>query len=77
MTFTIEKGIPLPVAVGNPSNRPFREMAVGDSFFVPAADAKNLHARVQSRANHLRASIRGFKIAIRTVSGGRRVWRIA
>jgi hypothetical protein len=77
MSYKIDKGIPMPVPTGSPCKYPFKDMVVGDSFLVPEADAKNLHARIQSRANHLRASIRGYKLAVRRVDGGRRVWRIS
>jgi hypothetical protein len=52
-TYAIQSGIPLPAAgVGKRSRFPFRSMAVGDSFFVPAVDAPPKTVRQAVRTQH-------------------------
>lgn len=67
--FKIESGIPIPSKSGD-SRYPFREMKVGDSFFVPGKKAANL-------AGCLGYYRTRYKITLvtRTVDGGVRVWR--
>lgn len=67
--FEIEKGVAIPRGRGM---YPFRNMEVGDSFFVPGATAKNLSTcacQFSARHGH------GWKFSVRTVDGGVRVWR--
>lgn len=69
---TIDKGVPLP-------RRPdyiglvaatLAKMSVGDSVFLPAT-------RYKAGATwHIAAKLSGKKVAVRSVDGGSRVWRI-
>lgn len=69
--YSIEKNVPLKKAI---SLYPFREMEVGDSFFVPAGE-KMLRAR--AAAHGFSKENRPKKFATRTVEGGMRIWRVA
>ena len=84
----IESGIPIPVKgttrgnsnSGRKAIYPFRDMAVGDSFFVPT---KNGKTPAQTR-NGVTGSISfhtiahpGRRFASRLVEGGVRFWRTA
>ncbi len=74
--FEVEKGVPMPkpVRAGRQTKYPWKELAVGDSFFVPADAVKPQSARGAVRtANRIYADRR---FATRTVEGGIRVWRI-
>lgn len=73
--FAIEKGVPIPPSATGPksgSKYPYREMEVGDSFFVPGGKRSTVSGVLQSR--HARPH---GKFTLRTVDGGVRVWRIA
>ena len=84
MTFKIEKGIPIPPKAergGNSAGRlgiyPWKEMEVGDSFFIPAkdrGDAKIIQLRVGSAAKNQWQN-HGRVIVTRSLPGGIRVWR--
>lgn len=75
--FVIEHGVPIPAKrkTGRSDSYPFRELGVGDSFFVAAnGDAAGI------RRNRLTAAARNYlpkKFITRIVDGGVRVWRIA
>ena len=73
MTYKIEKGIPMtkPRAIRE-RKYPIREMKVGDSFLIPEKDL------IQSQSQSVRtiASENGYKVAVRKVDGGVRVWRV-
>lgn len=70
----IEKGIPMPVLLrnGGAAKYPWRQMEIGDSFFVCGLKAAQL-----SGTAHNAAKITGFKFAARSEPGGVRVWRVA
>jgi hypothetical protein len=73
MTFEIEKGVPVPS--GAVSNRyPFREMEVGDSFFVPsgATQAGNVRAAAAMAGRR-----HGAKFKVCQKADGVRVWRVS
>ena len=65
----IEKGIPVP-ARGRKEKYPWSRLEVEDSFFVAGAKTKRFAAADGARKKY------GFKITIRTVDGGIRVWRV-
>lgn len=50
---------------------PFREMQVGDSFFVPAVPI----GKLAGSASYVQRQT-GYKFRLRTVEGGVRVWRV-
>ena len=79
--FKIEKNIERPdPKVGPIPKYPFREMKVGDLFFIPVADvAYRLKAGSAVRNAALMARVRDKTIgrfSSRMVDGGVRVWRI-
>lgn len=69
MKIKIEKGMPIPTS--NKSTYPFREMKIGDSFFVSS-----------DKENSMRVCAYGFsrggkiKFTTRKVDGGTRCWRV-
>lgn len=74
--FQIEKGIEIPAATRNTvaPKYPFKQMEIGDSFFVPCAEADSKKTR-----NSISSSARsaGVKHVTRVAEGGLRVWRVA
>lgn len=75
---TIDKGVPMPgtrYASGRPPIYPFKEMNVGDSFFLPGQNTYKFSAH----SNHARRHGGKFSVRATTESGvkGVRVWRIA
>ena len=70
--FKIEKGIPAPP---ERLRYPFREMKVGDSFFVPCSDEEK--RRVANRMRSSASKRRGLgAFSLREVEGGVRAWKI-
>lgn len=73
--YEIEKGIPV---AGRRSNGgagqkyPFVDMQPGDSVFIPEASS---HDHPACRAARAAGSRKGFRVVIRFVDGGARVWR--
>ena len=74
MDIKIEKNVPAPLHTGKgtPAKYPFAEMAVGDSFCLPADEACRLHGAAWHAGNRL-----GKKFTTRKTADGVRVWRIA
>ena len=81
--YQIETHIPLPtkrVRTGVATVYPLADMHVEDSFLIPLqpvtlADRRRVSAAVASFARRHKAD--GVSFAVRTVSDGLRVWRIA
>ena len=73
--FKIEKGVPLPVGAGTQGHAvyPFRQMEVGDSFFVPNPKPNTVHSAVGS----FKKRNPEYRFAVRNQDGGVRVWRIS
>ena len=71
MDIKIDSGVPLPEKA-NATKYPFREMAVGDSFFVPGKKSGDFSGQV---AQAKKAT--GFNFTTRTLDGGVRVWRVS
>ena len=70
--YEIERGIEMPV-VKTKAKYPFRDLAVGDSFFVPdgeVASSKRMHSTAYNYGKRY-----GMKFVARRVEGGVRVWR--
>lgn len=72
-TFQIEKGVPRP-AKRQRTVYPFREMEIGDSFFVSGENSER--SRLINAASWF-GTRNGVKLSVRKVDGGARVWRIA
>lgn len=79
MSITVDKNVPIPPVqrpgVGRPAKYPFRQMEIGDSFFVERS------TRFMARAVFYWEKKCGGKFSARTVieNGvkGCRVWRVA
>lgn len=79
MTFTIEKGIPPPEDKPKTRNKyPFKEMEIGDSFFVQTSDdedERTVRNKIGTAARGAKWRT-GMKFVTRAVEGGVRVWRV-
>jgi len=71
--FKIDQKVPLPrrKAGRDGSKYPWREMKVGDSFFVQTENAGNLRSLASNTGRKLNAVF-----TARSVEGGVRVWRV-
>lgn len=65
----LEKGVPLPVAR---QKYPYKEMEVGDSFFVNGGGIQNV-----CNQNYRMGKKLGMSFIARKENGGVRVWRTA
>ena len=74
MAFEIEKGVPLPKSVqrGWTGKYPWRQLEIGDSFFVPGKTTNDIGGTVT-----IARRTTGFKLVTRSVEGGVRIWRVA
>lgn len=74
MIIKLDKGIPLPprVKTGRATKYPWKDMEVGDSFFVPGGPGVDHSLRTS--ASH-RGRLDACKYAVRKVANGFRVWR--
>ena len=70
--FKIDKGIPVPTKSGRVPKYPWREMEVGDSFFVPGMTAASAAAGCLGAKKAT-----GWTFRYRTVDGGARIWRVS
>ena len=77
----IEKGVQItPKGGGGPKNiYPFKEMVVGDSFFVPfgTGDKKKVRITVATSASRFAKENPGTMFITRTIENGVRCWRIS
>ena len=71
MQFTIAKNVPLPDA--NRAKYPFREMEVGDSFYVPG---KRKYLSATAAAVGFAKVNAWCKFASRKEGDGGRIWRV-
>jgi hypothetical protein len=59
---------------------PFAEMKVGDSFFLPATEeatpSKIINRISAASATYRLRNNNGFRVAVRSLDGGVRVWRV-
>lgn len=69
-TLAIEKDVP--ITSGKRATYPYKEMSVGDSFFVPEGKMQTI-----SNLNWRSGKALGCKFIARQVDGGVRVWRVA
>lgn len=73
--YDIERNIEMPPRNGGQGARPkfpFREMDIGDSFFVEGRTARTFSPAIQAAQKRGRG-----KFSCRAVEGGIRVWRVA
>ena len=89
MTIKVDKDVPTPtyIRVGRPARYPWSEMGVGDSFFVPVSEDRDLHSLRQavngSRHSYCKKNARNggqYLVTVRTVTEGGvegvRAWRL-
>lgn len=70
--FKVESNVTLPAPKrGNNCKYPWKQMKKGQSFFVPCSDPR------KKKISLYGAGQRHFKVAVRTESGGVRVWRVS
>lgn len=70
--YAIEDNVPLPpLTKGHPPKYPFRDLLVGQSFFVPQGDRKTLAVLASRNGKSLNATF-----TVRQIDGGIRVWRV-
>ena len=72
--YPIEKNVPIPPRLRRRGREPlysWREMVVGDSFFVPAKTPHSLSTQISRASRDY-----GKKFTSRPENGGTRVWRI-
>ena len=70
--FKIDKGIPVPPKRGRVPKYPWREMEVGNSFFVPGMKIGAAGSRAASAKKAT-----GWTFRCRSEDGGVRFWRTA
>ena len=74
--FKIEKNIPLPQDLrGRGGKYPWREMEIGDSFFI--SNEETNQTRIHSAPSYFSLRNPAYKFRVRKVAGGYRIWRIA
>lgn len=77
MVINIDKGIIIPRQMLHGGKYPWRDMEIGDSFFVPGKD----FSKMQSQASHTGIKLKKKFMVYRTNEGSRkiagvRIWRI-
>jgi hypothetical protein len=72
----IDKGIPMP-AKGWVKKYPFKDMHMGDSFFVEENEQNGNSNAIQRRLSVAAQGYKPNKFSVRQVEGGVRVWRTA
>lgn len=77
--YEIEKNIPTPLDPKKPSKYPWKQMEVGDSFFVPYSDLPNGENSSCPKAGlgSVRNDLSSRKYTGRRVDNGWRIWRVA
>ena len=70
--YEIERGVEMPV-IKKTAKYPFKDLAVGDSFFVP--DEAGMSGRRMHSTAYNYGKRYGMKFVARRVEGGMRVWR--
>lgn len=76
-TFKIVSNIPVPEDAGSRGRRsvyPFRQMKVGQSFFVPNDEVDSFNLRMA--ASSFAQRNKDFRFTVRKEEEGYRVWRI-
>lgn len=73
MTIAIDKGVPMPAkSTGRPSIYPFKNMEVGDSFYVAGRSPRLMGGAITGAKKS-----NGFDFVSRAEGEGTRIWRIA
>lgn len=77
MKIQIEKGVPIPGNVTRKTKYPFREMKVGESFFInDKIDPERTRKKIAAAASMFSRD-KEYKFKTQVFEGGVRTWRIA
>ena len=77
MKIQIEKGVPAPIRATRKSKYPFRDMVVGDSFFVnEREDVKRTQQKLSAAAIMFCKKNPTYKFKTQAFHSGVRIWRI-
>jgi hypothetical protein len=77
MKIQIETGVPVPVQAKRTSKYPFRDMVVGDSFFVnDKIDPKRMQQKVAAAACMFVRKNRSYRFKTQAFETGVRIWRV-
>lgn len=76
MKIQIEKGVPVPKNITRKSKYPFREMEVGDSFFIKDnIDVKRAQQKISAVAHMFCKKNPLYKFKTQAFDSGVRIWR--
>lgn len=76
-SFEVERGVPIPYGAGGsgrPPIYPFRQMSVGDSFFVPCE--RESRETIRRRLSAAKRNYRPKSFITANEDNGVRVWRV-
>ena len=76
MKIQIEKGVPAPTKQTRSSKYPFRDMKVGDSFFIKSDDPEPLRKKLSSASTMFCKTNPDFKFKTQVFDTGVRIWRV-
>jgi hypothetical protein len=76
MKIQIEKGVPAPTRQTRTSKYPFRDMKVGDSFFIKSTEPESMRKKLSSASNMFCKLNAGFKFKTQVFDAGVRIWRV-
>jgi len=77
MKIQIEKGVPAPQIIKRKCKYPFRDMVLGDSFFVnDNIDPKRMQQKVAAAACMFVRKNRSYKFKTQAFPAGVRIWRV-
>lgn len=71
MKINIDKNVPIPEKVGRECKYPWRQMEIGDSFFIEGKRTNNMCSLIAAAGKRI-----GRKFISRTIGNGVRIWRI-
>lgn len=73
----IEKGVPVPQNTTRKAKYPFRDMEVGDSFFINEKnDVKRMQQKMSAVASMFCKKHTEYKFKTQAFDSGVRIWRI-
>lgn len=72
----IEKGVPVPNKQARTPKYPFRDMMVGDSFFIKSTHPESVRKKVSSAATMFCKMNEGYKFKTQVFEEGVRTWRV-
>jgi hypothetical protein len=77
MKIQIETGVPVPVQATRTPKYPFRDMVVGDSFFVnDNIDPKRMQQKLAAAACMFVRKNRSYRFKTQAFETGVRIWRV-